>query len=235
MEPHIRIINNTAKKLLAPHHIFRIGSSRCWMDDNDYFLTIIEFQPSAYGKGSYLNVGISFLWEKTPALNLLTGFDFGYRVSVNGSEYAAYHDDDKFAKDLETFALAALDKATEYRKFGDLEYAKQMLIQNIETIPHDRCFWELYDLAMLCFFKGDYDDGMRCFDSFMSVLQDSLYQNGILIEWRQTFYEYCHSALLPQLTSAKTAKRTVAAMINRRRSYFNSKKSHMKMKKDLVF
>lgn len=235
MEQYTRIINNTAKRILTPQQIFRIGSSRCWMEDNGYFLTIIEFQPSFYEKGCYLNVGISFLWEKSIGLNQITSFDFGYRVSVDGSEYASYRDLDKFTRDMDKFAQAALHKAAEYRKFSDMEYAKQMLMQKLAATPHDRRFWELYDLAMLCFFKKDHDDGMYYFDSFMTMLQDSFYQNGILIEWHRDFYEYCKTVLLPQFSTAETAEKVVADMINRRRSYFNTKKSYQKMKKDIIF
>jgi len=54
-----------------------IGRSRKRLDDQRWYATVIEFQPSGFGKGSYLNVGAHFLWRTTGHLS----FDLGYRVN----------------------------------------------------------------------------------------------------------------------------------------------------------
>ena len=66
---HNKIINVAARKILAPEGLFRVGSSRRWIDDNGYFVIQVEFQSEAYEKGSALNVGISFLWETSQGVN----------------------------------------------------------------------------------------------------------------------------------------------------------------------
>ena len=66
------------KMTLAPEGLFRVGSSRRWIDDNGYFVIQVEFQPSAYDRGSYLNVGISLLWEASEGLNETLAFNIGY-------------------------------------------------------------------------------------------------------------------------------------------------------------
>ena len=43
---HNKIVNVTAKKMLAPEGLFRVRVSRNWIDDNGYFVIQIEFQPS---------------------------------------------------------------------------------------------------------------------------------------------------------------------------------------------
>ena len=35
---HNKIINVAARKILAPEGLFRVGSSRRWIDDNGYFV-----------------------------------------------------------------------------------------------------------------------------------------------------------------------------------------------------
>ena len=75
MRQHDKIINIAAKKVLAPKGLFRKGASRIWMDDNGYFIIQVEFQPSGRSQGSYLNVGISFLWEYSKALNESLAFE----------------------------------------------------------------------------------------------------------------------------------------------------------------
>ena len=43
MLPHNKIIKTTVKKFLEPENLFQIGSSRCWLDDQGYYMILIEF------------------------------------------------------------------------------------------------------------------------------------------------------------------------------------------------
>ena len=72
------IIQETAREHLIPLGVFQKGRSRCFIDDNGWFFTVIEFQPSV-GTGTYLNAAMHFLW-KSPLREYLS-FDF----AVNGS------------------------------------------------------------------------------------------------------------------------------------------------------
>ena len=113
LEQHNKIINAAAKKIIAPEGLFRVGSSRTWIDDNGYFVIQVEFQPSSYDRGSYLNVGISFLWETSERLNETLAFNIGYRVNKVG--YASYRGNDAaYEKKMEDFAEAAMEKVREY-------------------------------------------------------------------------------------------------------------------------
>ena len=230
MEQHNKIINSAAKKILSPHGIFRKGSSRIWLDDNDYFLTVIEFQPSGYDKGSYLNVGLTFLWEATEGLNDALVFEFGDRVMINGHQFVSYQNDEMFSEAMERFASEALKRAEEYRKFKDLEYAKRTMAKNLK--PN---FWRVYNLAMLCFFKGDFKDGKKYFNEYLDRLKNSFYTQGCYVKWCEDFYNYCIANIVPKLASAESAQRMVFDMINRRREFFNGKAAFKKMKKDILF
>ena len=250
MEQHNKIISEAAKKILKPEGLFRVGSSRSWIDDNDYFLINVDFEPSGFDKGSYLNVAISFLWEHTKDLNTVRAYDFGGRVIVGkGKQYAEYRPrlkncDELFNSEIEEFANAALLKVREYRQFKNLEFAKDMLKRNVKKTRKDSLFWELYDLSMLCFLKGDYEDGKKYFEDYLTLLKNSFYlkcshihgsvkeERTIYIKWHEDFYNYCLDNILPEIQSAEKAKCMVFDMINRRRSYFNSKSSYKKLKKD---
>lgn len=59
---HSKIIKQVCKEILIPIGVFQKGTSRIYLDDNDYFFTVIEFQPSSWDRGTYLNIGITFLW-----------------------------------------------------------------------------------------------------------------------------------------------------------------------------
>lgn len=228
MQQHEKIINQSAKNVLVPQGLFRKGSSRIWLDDNDYFFIQIEFQPSGYSKGTYLNAGISFLWEYTENMNTLLAFNYGYRVMIDGKQFIEYADNDEsFSKEMEIFANEALNKVMEYRNFKDLEYAKKMLLE--ETAKNE--FWNDYNLAMLCFLKKDFQEGKAAFDRFLELLKDSIYVEDIYIDWHDEFYKYCLESIMPQCTNQESAYKMVVEMIQRRRSYFHNKSSFKKMKK----
>ena len=58
---HNKLIAEVAKQTLLPAGLKRKGKSRLYYDDNGWWCTIVEFQPSGFSKGSYLNVGICWL------------------------------------------------------------------------------------------------------------------------------------------------------------------------------
>lgn len=230
MRQHDKIINRAAKKILAPQGLFRVGSSRIWLDDNGYFMISVEFQSSQYSRGSYLNVGISFLWEFSKEINDILTFNYGYRVTEGIPQFVDYNDnDEQFMGEMEKYAKTALQKVTEYRLFRDMDYAKEQLIQQLADIPENRQFWEPYDLALLCFLKGDYEDGKNYFEYYLHRLKDTFYVGDLYIDWHEEFYNYCVQHIQPCLTTKETARNMVLEMIQRRRDYFSSKPSYKKM------
>src|SRR4051812_24961685 len=59
---HGRLIAAAAKAALSPLGCKRKGQSRFWYSDQHFWVVSIEFQPSGWAKGSYLNVGAHWLW-----------------------------------------------------------------------------------------------------------------------------------------------------------------------------
>ena len=233
LEQHNKIINAAAKKILAPEGLFRVGSSRTWIDDNGYFVIQVEFQPSAYGRGSYLNVGISFLWEASEGLNDTLAFNIGYRVDKVG--YASYRGNDAaYEKKMEDFAEAAMEKVREYRLFRNMDYAKGQMESQMENIPRGRGFWEVYHLAMLCFLKRDFEEGKEYFSRFLRILKDSFYVGDLYIEWHEELYNHCIEQICPELESEDAAYKMVWDMIERRRNFFSGKPSYKKLKKEFT-
>ena len=74
--PHTKLIDAAARRHLSPVGCVQQGRSRIWLLDRGWFTTVVEFQPSSYAKGSFLNVGVHFLWTWHNHLS----FDLGYRV-----------------------------------------------------------------------------------------------------------------------------------------------------------
>ena len=78
INPHDQIIKQLCKDTLLPLGVFQKGTSRIYIDDNGYFFTVLEFQPSAYTKGTYLNVALHFLWNERDYFS----FDFPFGADI---------------------------------------------------------------------------------------------------------------------------------------------------------
>jgi uncharacterized protein DUF4304 len=59
---HNKVLAEAARQTLRPLGLRRKGRSRTWLDDHDWWLLVVEFQPSSWSRGSYLNVGPMWLW-----------------------------------------------------------------------------------------------------------------------------------------------------------------------------
>lgn len=66
---HNRIIMLAAKSALGSIGCLQKGRSRVWLDDHGWWLGVVEFQPSSWVKGSYLNVAATFLWRASGVLS----------------------------------------------------------------------------------------------------------------------------------------------------------------------
>lgn len=230
MQQHDKIINTAAKKILASQGLFRQGRSRTWLDDNGYFIIFVVFDSSNWSKGSYLGVGIDFFWERSEDLNNTFVYSYGEREN----EFYKYSgNDQEFQTKMEEIAERGLQKVIEYRKFKDMDYAKRCLEQKVLDLPENRQFWEIYDLAMICFLKGDFESGMNFFEKYLDLLKSSFYVGDVYIEWHEKFYNHCIHYMKPYLTFKENAQKMVLDTIKRRRDYFNSKPSFKKMNKEI--
>ena len=111
--PHSKLLTAAARSALRPLGLVQKGRSRTWLDDQGWWLGVVEFQPSSYSRGSYLNVGVNWLWNPKDYLS----FNYGHRVHFDdGSQYVEYESDEQFAPLAEKLATAAAEKVLHYRQ-----------------------------------------------------------------------------------------------------------------------
>jgi hypothetical protein len=97
-----------------------------WLDDRGWRLTVVEFQPSSWSRGSYLNVGVHWLWNPKHYL----GLDYGGRVmDLNGDgQYVEYESEEQFGPLALKLAEIAADQVQAYReRFPDVVSAAAVL------------------------------------------------------------------------------------------------------------
>jgi len=105
---HNKIIRAVAKQALSPLGLRRDGKSRVWYDDHGWWAIVVEFQPSSWGRGSYLNVGLSWmLYEQSH-----WAFDIGYREE--GFQPAMR--EQQFEEAMEQIAAQASRSVERYRE-----------------------------------------------------------------------------------------------------------------------
>ncbi|SRR5579883_94045 len=121
---HGRLIANAAKAALAPIGCFRRGQSRVWLSDERFWAIMVEFQPSGFSKGTYLNVGASWLWYRKSNLGL--NFSYGYRVADVG--FIPFEAPEQFRPLIGRAAARAADEVRALRaKFCNLSAISRVL------------------------------------------------------------------------------------------------------------
>ncbi|MDR1275758.1 MAG: hypothetical protein LBL72_05180, partial [Candidatus Accumulibacter sp.] len=104
---HNKIIAKTATAALKPYGIKRKGQSRLFVDDNGWFVIIIEFQPHKFNRGSFLNVGVNFNWYPQGYFS----FDMGYREN----EFIECVEERGFIESVDKLCKKAVEKVLKYR------------------------------------------------------------------------------------------------------------------------
>lgn len=102
---HDKLIANAAKTALQPLGLRRKAQSRLWIGDRGWWLAVVEFQPSGFEKGSYLNVAAHWLWSAKGyiSFDLGCGADGGIRVA----DFEAYDPEEPFNDAATRLATAA--------------------------------------------------------------------------------------------------------------------------------
>lgn len=118
---HAEIIHQVCREVLLPIGVFQKGSSRMYLDDNGYFFTLIEFQPSAWAKGAYLNIGVHFLWHGQECLTFDLG---GSRVK----DFVEFQNEQQFRSAMIRYAEYAKKRVLFFRKFRNPQLAKWWIL-----------------------------------------------------------------------------------------------------------
>ncbi len=118
---HDKIIKQLCADILLPLGVFQKGTSRTYIDDNGYFFTVIEFQPSAYAKGTHLNVALHFLWNEQEYIS----FDFPFGADIRIKNFVEYQNDEQFACEVTKYVQEAATQVLFYRNLCDIAVAKR--------------------------------------------------------------------------------------------------------------
>ena len=105
--PHSLLLATAARQILKPMQLVQKGRSRLWVDDHGWWIVNVEFQPSSFSKGSYLNVGAQWLWRRSTGHS----FDVGHRLE----EFVPFVSEAQFQPEARRLMLRAADRVAELR------------------------------------------------------------------------------------------------------------------------
>lgn len=131
---HNALLRQSVREVLKPAGLLQKGGARIWVEDNGWFLTVAEFQGGVFDRGSWLNVGICFLWYGGksivfwPECSLDKSARVGYWVRYTG-------DDDAFRREMAELARLGLGKVKEYRPLAEIETAKNTMLYPCGALP----------------------------------------------------------------------------------------------------
>ncbi len=155
--PHDRIIKTLCREILLPIGVFQKGASRVYLDDNGWYFTMIEFQPSGFSQGTYLNIGLDFLFRREDY------FAFCYADGTGRiGNFVPYENDDQFEREVRPYVERAREHALKYRAFRNLETAKQAILR----LPNDGA-WRPFYQAMICLMTHDEEQGRQYYTDFL--------------------------------------------------------------------
>lgn len=155
---HSKIINKVASQILKPFGLDRKGQSRTWHDDQNWFTTMIEFQPFSNRQGTCVNIGVNFHWYPQDYWS----FDIGYRES----QFVDFKNVDQFTFEVEKLAKIGLEKTLYYRQLLiDITTAKQTII-NHEFTSED--LWGSYHKGTICGLTNDIKGLNKYYDRLLA-------------------------------------------------------------------
>lgn len=165
--PHDKIIANAAKATLRPLGFQRKGQSRLWFLDHSWWLAVVEFQPSSWSKGSYLNVAAHWLWMDMGTIS----FDFGGRLE-GFEEYAS---DEQFAVAMARLAVSAAEEARRLATMlNSLADTAEVLLEQArtETLLTAHPGWMAYNAGVAAGLTGRTDDAAEMFGRVLNSSAD---------------------------------------------------------------
>jgi hypothetical protein len=148
---HNKLIAQKAKQALKPLGFIRSGKSRIWYKDNGWWAIVVEFQPSSFSKGTYVNVSVThFLYESA-------GWSFHVPNRLNG--FASAEDDLDFDEKVEAMAY----KAASLSKSLLEKYSNIDAFIDWYSNEDRRWIWEEYYSGVFKSFVGDYEGAKKHF------------------------------------------------------------------------
>jgi hypothetical protein len=136
---HSRLITIAAREVLRPMGLAQKGRSRTWLDDNGWWLGVVEFQPSGFSKGSYLNVAVMWLWDELDYIAFHKNHRVMWRDPEGIAQFVEFESEQQFAPEARRLAIRARSKVQKNRSvFRTIDDCAQYFAKMRNVMASDR-------------------------------------------------------------------------------------------------
>jgi len=199
---HSALIRAAAGTVLSPLGFQQKGRSRVWFADRGLWMLLVEFQPSGFGKGSYLNIAASWFWHSE------SDWQFDYMKRASG--FVPFESMEQFRPEAERLAkLAGAEAAKLDKEFASLKEIADHLKEQTKDRRRSQNPWTLYHAAIVATLTGDQEFSLKCFGDLASQeaqndwhekLQDEAVVLAKLVPERKKF----QAAILAKVADTRT-------------------------------
>lgn len=154
---HGQMITAAAKDILAPHGFRQKGQSRLWFADHEWWLIVVEFQPSGWSRGTYLNVAAKWLWAAFPHWS----FDFSFAPGSRIADFQEFKNEEQFKVVTRELANAALLEGRRLRDaFSTIRAVSDVLVSRASNTGSA---WDFYHAAAATFLTDRITNSQKLF------------------------------------------------------------------------
>jgi hypothetical protein len=132
-----------------------------WIDDRNWYVIVVEFQPSTWSKGSYLNVAANFLWN---VLRHIT-FDVGDRVG----DFFQFESEEQFGLEADRLAATAAAEVKRLRALLPDVRSVTTAFPVEPQAPGRPAHWALYHRAIALGLVGEVNEASAIFTQLRVV------------------------------------------------------------------
>jgi len=144
---HNRLIVLEVNAALRPLGLRQMGRARLWYDDRGDSVILVEFQSHKNTPGTYLNVGVCWLWRPQEYFT----FDFGHRIG----EFTPFVDEESFVPSLRNKVGEAVDALQRYREMLQSPAATADALTRLPLL--ERSAHKLFNAAIASAIAGRWD------------------------------------------------------------------------------
>ena len=159
---HSKLLAAAARDILRPMGLFQKGESRTWLDDHGWWMCVVEFQPSSWSRGSYLNVGCMWLWLEKDYI----AFNEANRLG----SFCRFENQRQFEIEASRLAKRAAQEVERYRLlFPNINSVCDFCLKRPAMPEHH---WQTFDAGVACAIAGRPSDAVRFLDRFLTPMVD---------------------------------------------------------------
>ena len=217
---HNAVLAARAREVLRPMGLSQRGRSRTWQEDRGCWLLMVDFQASGFGKATYLNVFVHWLWRLGD--DPLTGqsMDYGNRVAGSG---AFFKDEGQWTAAVVDVVARAAEEVLRYRALvPDLAAAAAACVAKEEERiadvvrrdgsgrDHVSASWGAWHAAVASGMVGDTNTAEHYFERLIRLPDDREYfapYRELSHRWRRLVRED-HALFVEEVAEIVTVQRS---------------------------